>query len=1034
MSAPDDFGWRRLLGAYAQRLRRGRRAGLGAGLLLLLCFAAPAWTLSPNKRFHDYVRDTWSIEQGLPQISARAIAQDADGYLWVGTQAGLASFDGHRFNVFTPESEPALAGGWINDLLADADGVLWIATYKGLARRHEGQIEALPPADPAADPHPDIADLALGSEGLLAASGNRVLQVQGAKLHELLRLTGPARSLLAESQTLWVGSLGGVFRVIDGKAQFLKLPTEAAAASVAHLLRAHGRLWAGTTAGLFWLDDGRWVALADTPHLVGATIESLSLDRHGNLWVAELAHLTRLRDGVAVERVQDGEAGLGVRRLFEDREGNLWLGSQWHGLIRLRDGWTRRFSRREGLDNALLWSLADDAEGGLWVGTDDGLRRLINGRFHSVLPGSALPHPNAYTLLVEQGRVWIGTRNGLALWQDGALREPMRFYGLRGAQVNGLLRDAEGALWLATNQGLFRDQGTQLERFGEESGLLDARVRHLLLRRSGRLLVGSQSGPHEYRDGRFQMLGPDRGLPPGLDITVQYELADGGLLVGSLAETLHHFDGERWRPLGPEQGVPRSAPFFIGEHAGMLWVAGIRGIYRIPLQDLHEYAAGRLQQVRGQMLLNERGDRRGGQKGYCCNGAGLAKGLLRDGVLWAPTRDGVVALDTADVVFPRHSPPSLVERWRVDGQWQPVPEAGAVLPLGRRDLAFEFTAISFQDPRSLAFRYRLLPYHEDWRVPDEADSRIAVYTNLGPAEYRFEVQSSIVDALWSDAATVTFRVPPRLVETLGFRLLVGLLVLLVGLALLARQRRRFTRRALVLERQVQQRTADLAEANRQLREASLTDPLTALRNRRYLSQQIPKDLAFYGRELKRNPGLGQVIVFALIDIDHFKRVNDDHGHAAGDRVLQQFAELLQAQVRGGDYVARWGGEEFMVVFRPTLMEYVPVLGSRLCEACARRQFDIGGERQIPITCSIGLVEYPLFSDAETSLDWEQLVELADRALYRVKRAGRNGWGAYRPRPEVAMSGIVEALRFDEQAFERHPDLRFVGTYGEDAKG
>jgi diguanylate cyclase (GGDEF)-like protein len=393
----------------------------------------------------------------------------------------------------------------------------------------------------------------------------------------------------------------------------------------------------------------------------------------------------------------------------------------------------------------------------------------------------------------------------------------------------------------------------------------------------------------------------------------------------------------------------------------------------------------------------------------------------------------VVALDTADVAFPRYSPPSLVERWRVGGTWQPLPDVGTVLPVGQRDLAFEFTSISFQDPRSLAFRYRLLPYHEDWRAPDEADSRIAVYTNLGPAEYRVEVQSSIVDGLWSESAEVTFQVPPRFVETTAFRLLVGLLVLLLGLLLLARQRRRFTLRAEALERLVQQRTADLAEANRQLREASLTDPLTALRNRRYLSQQIPKDLAFYGRELKRNPELGQVIVFALIDIDHFKRVNDEHGHAAGDHVLQQFAELLQAQVRSGDYVARWGGEEFMVVFRPTPLEYVPVLGRRLCEASAKRQFEIGGQRRIPVTCSIGLVEYPLFSDGETSLDWEQLVELADRALYRVKRAGRNGWGAYRPRPGVAMAGIVEALRIDEQAFERHPDLHFVGTYGGDAQ-
>lgn len=998
--------------------------------VLLLLAAGSGLALTPEKRFHDYVRDHWSIEQGLPQISARAVAQDADGYLWVGTQAGLARFDGHRFTVHTPEDEPALPGGWINDLLLDPDGSLWIATYKGLARRSAGRFERIPAAGATDDSTLDIVDLALGKDGLRVASGHSVMTVREGRLHELLRLPGAARSLLPEDGRLWVGSVGGVYRVQGQQRDFLALPTDAASASVGHLLRAQGRLWAGTAAGLFWLDGERWQPYAEAPQLVGATIEGLLEDRDGNLWVAELAHLTRLRDGLPVARIIDGEAGLGVRRMFEDREGNLWLGSQWNGLSRLRNGWTRRFSSREGLDTPLVWSLADDGSGGLWIGTDDGVERLRDGRFETVLPGDDLPHPNAYTLFVDGDTLWIGTRGGVAAWRGGTLTEPVRFKDLRGAQVNGLLRDAEGMLWLATNQGLFRDDGQRLQRFGEESGLLDPRIRHLLLGRNGRLLVGSQSGPYERRGDRFEPVGVDSGLPRGLDITVQHELPDGRLLVGSLSETLHYFDGRRWHVLGPEQGVPRNAPFFIADHDGMLWVAGMRGIYRVPLAELAEHAAGRLPRVRGQMLLNERGDRRGGQKGFCCNGAGLARGLLEDGVLWAPTRDGVVALDTADVALPEHSPNALVERWQLGSEWRPLPSGPGSLPLGVRDIGFEFTSISFQDPRSLGFRYRLLPYHEDWRETDEAASRIAIYTNLAPGEHRFEVQASLVAGEWGDAAGVDFSVPPRFTETLAFRLLAGLLVALSGFAVYLHQRGHYRRRAATLERLVQERTIDLADANRQLREASLTDPLTLLRNRRYLSQQIPKDLAFYGRELKRNPELGQVIVFALIDIDHFKRVNDDHGHAAGDRVLQQFAEMLQAQVRTGDYVARWGGEEFMVVFRPTPLEHVPILGDRLCRACAEYTFEIGKGKSIPLTCSIGLAEYPLFSDSQTSLDWEQLVELADRALYRIKRSGRNGWGAYRPNPGIAMAGIIEALHYDEQAFERLPDLRFVGTYGE----
>lgn len=1003
---------------------------------VLALLAPPVGALAPDKAFHDYVLDRWSVEHGLPQISVLAMAQDSQGYLWVGTQVGLARFDGNRFTVFRSETEPALPGGWINALLVDRLGTLWIGTYKGLAMRRDGRFSEVLPADAEGGASvPDIAALALDVQGLLVASGNALYRVREGRLVEQQRFSGPARAVYVDGAETWVGSLGGAYHLAPGTAaapRFIALPTQAAAATVEHLTRAQGRLWAGTSSGLFWLDGGRWEPYTDAGELASVSIEGLLEDADGNLWVAELAHLTRLRDGRPVERVVDGDAGLALRVLFEDREGNLWLGSQSRGLGRLQSGWTRRFSRRQGLDSPMLWSLAKARDGGLWVGSDNGLYAFAKGHFSHVLPGSALPHAHAYTLLEEDGLLWIGTRGGLAQWRDAALIEPMRFSGLRGAQVSALLRDRQGALWLGTSQGLYRDDGKQLHRYDEESGLLDARVRHLLETRDGRLLVGTQSGPHERRGEHFVPLGLDRGLPPGLDITAQHELPDGRLVVGSLDESLFYFDGERWINFSDEDGVPRSAPFFITDAHDMLWVTGIRGIYRVPLKDLSAFAAGSLARVRGQMLINERGDRRGGHQGYCCNGAGLAKGLVMDGAIWAPSRDGVVALDMEDVHFPRRPSSTLVERWRIGERWEPFGQSGTTLPLGERDLAFEFTAISFQDPRSLGFRYRLSGYHEDWREPAEAGSRIASYTNLGPGSYHFEVQASVAEGEWGDTASATFQVPPRFVETWGFRALIGLLVALVGLALFWLQRRRFARRAEALEALIQARTADLAEANRQLSEASLTDPLTNLRNRRYLSQQIPKDLAFYGRELQRNPGLGQVIVFALIDIDHFKRVNDQHGHAAGDRVLEQFAEVLQAQVRNGDYVARWGGEEFMVVFRPTPSEYVPLLGERLCRACEDRVFDLGNGRSGKVTCSLGLVEYPLFSDAKTSLDWEQLVELADRALYRVKRAGRNGWGAYRPRPGVSMAGIIEGLGLDDEGFAQLSALRFVGTYGESA--
>lgn len=1002
---------------------------LRAALLIvgaLTGFSAQA--LDTSKDFHNFVSNSWSIEEGLPQISALALAQDSQGYLWVGTQAGLARFDGHRFTAFTPENAPALPGTYISALLADDAGTVWVGTYKGLARWHTDHFVAVPVAGNASVAL-NIQALARSAHGLvLAAAGNAVHAVEDGTLHSYLQLERPARALLAEGVDLWIGSVGGVYlRQGDDPPRFIAFPTDARNAATRALSRADGGVWAGTSEGLLVLKDGHWRRYVGAAGLSHTPIEALLLDRDGNHWIAELAHLTRLRSDGSYERVVRESAGLSIRSLFEDREANLWLGSQWSGVTRLRNSWTRRYNERQGLKTPLLWSVAEGADGALWVGSDAGLVRFENGRFTQVVEGSALPHPSAYSLRAEGDRVWIGTRYGLAVLEDGELSRPPRFEPLAALQINGIVRDARGRLWLATSSGLFRDDGEQVVRIGEAEGLADPRVRFVLPTQEGRLLIGTQAGLFEIRDDRALPFAADLGMPPSQDITVLHELANGDLVAGSLSELLYLFSGGSWHVFGKAEGMPGNAPFFLAHDETYLWVAGIRGIGRVPLSDLQAVVSGRSTRVRGEMLLNERGDRRGGQKGFCCNGAGNSKGLQRGRTLWAPSRDGLVALDTQDARMPDAPPTTLIERVRIDNEWRPLqPGQPMSLPANARDLAFEFTAISFYEPRSIGFRYRLLGYHEDWREPDEAGQRVTSYTNLPGGDYRFEVQGSTAAEQWSAAAALEFRIEPKFRETRGFIALLAAGIGLFAFAGYRLQRRRYRRSAMQLEALVQQRTLDLAEANQRLHEATQTDPLTGLRNRRYLAAQIPKDIAFYARELSAPTPHPRVLLFALADIDHFKSINDTYGHAVGDRVLQQFAEVLLGQVRTGDYVARWGGEEFVLVFRPMPLAFLPVLGERLRSAIAAYPFDIGADKPLRLTCSLGLCQYPLLPGGNDSLHWEHLLELADRALYRVKREGRNGWGAYQAKPGVTANHVLALLRESESALEHSGDMSFVG--------
>jgi ligand-binding sensor domain-containing protein len=380
----------------------------------------PARALAPDKAFTHYVIDTWSIQDGLPQITAITVAQDRTGYLWVGTQSGLARFDGVRFTTYTPQNEPALPGIFMRTLLADHRGRLWVGTYKGLAVYADGRFTAVPAADPARWPELDILALAEQADGnIVAATPEGVFRLERGRLHPVPGPT-PALSLLADGPNLWVGTTGATVRVRNGQQVSLPLPSPAAGAAVNRLVATQGRLWAGTSQGLYTFSGG-WAPVVTGTALDQALVTAMLPDRDHNLWVAASTGLARFRDGTLSEFVPDRQPGAfrQVISMLEDREGNLWLGSQLLGLARVWNGWTRRYSVGEGLNDPIVWSLSPDPDGRIWVGTNDGVAVLEHGHYRQVVPGSALPHPQAYNLLAEADRVWIGTRRGLAVWQDG---------------------------------------------------------------------------------------------------------------------------------------------------------------------------------------------------------------------------------------------------------------------------------------------------------------------------------------------------------------------------------------------------------------------------------------------------------------------------------------------------------------------------------------------------------------------------------------------------------------------------------------
>jgi len=1038
--SPKRIGarWSARVASWIRRLGEGR-----VGMALAACWLLammPARALDPDKAFHNYVRDTWSIEQGLPQIAVPAIAQDREGYIWVGTMSGLARFDGVRFTTFTPVNTPALPGGLIQALRNDGEGRLWIATQKGLAYYEDGRFTPVPVENPADNEEVDVQDILPSQSGeIFAATTAGLYRVVAGKLQLDRAAPGPLYALIEADGKRWIGGWGGVYRIENGQTEFETLPGLGLHDTVVHLVATHKqgsqtgpRLWAGTTAGLFFRDNGHWSRFEGNPALATSAIGVLYEDDEANLWVGDQNGLARLRDGIVTELVDNDRMGTRWDYLtaFEDREGNLWLGSRTRGLTRLWNGLTTRYTTQEGLITPLVWSINRDTDGRLWVGTDNGLSLLENGRFQSMVAGNALPDPNVYSLLAEADQIWLGTLHGAAVYRRGQVENLSVLHALEGLRVNGIFRDSRRRLWFATSNGLFRYSELGLKRFGEAEGFADPSIRLLYETRDGRLLIGTQFGLAEFASDRARMLGGEGGLPSDIDVTAIHELPDGRIVIGTATEQLFVHDGGHWVEFNHDHGLPQNAAFFITHDSrNFLWVSGIRGLYRVPMDELRWNQSQTPPLVHGEMFGNELGTRNTGQKGECCNGAGNSKGFIENDRLWLPTRDGVLSVPTERLANNPVPPTVKVEMINPGDGWLDTSRLDqTVLPAARRDVSFKFTALSFQDPYAVLLQYRLRGYDHDWRPLKDTLSRYVDYTNLPAGAYVFEVRGSNNAGVWSEAPSMLhFRITPFFYETIWFYL--GCAILLAALIyggyrwqLLA-----LTRRRVDLEHLVAQRTDALAIANQQLEMASYTDPLTGLRNRRYLLNQLPQDLAFYRRKGPDCFAKDHVLLFALVDIDHFKQINDRYGHGGGDLVLQQFSALLTELVRVGDYVTRWGGEEFLIVSRPLSRQHALAYAARICRIVSNHAFDVGIGTPLHITCSVGYSEYNL-SQLQPATDWQNLIELADRALYYVKESGRDGWATFELRDIVAEPLLMQRLKRDRQGLVSEGYLRIVSSF------
>ena len=744
-----------------------------AALVASACVPA-AFALDPHKSLTQYTQKVWTQQQGLPQDTIRAIAQTSDGFLWLGTDDGLARFDGYEFTVFN-KANGDLPSNSITALAAAPDGSLWIGTAHGVAQYANKRFRTYPWQQGLADnaigaifvdhvgalwiisgvdlsrfadgkftkfePGPDfpVTSFRAVTEDRNGAIWVAGINTVGRLVNGRFELVLGARELnndlitgltVDSANNLWIGGSKGLLE--RSPAGQIRRYTERDGLPDAFLravLTDHdGAVWAGTNRGLARLEGGRFV----TPPPGPEQVRCLFQDREGDLWMGSNNGLTQFRDDVfTVYAKSEGYPSDDPNVAFQDREGRMWVGFHEAGLM-MQAGGTRKFyTNRDVLDSNEIFSIRETRAGDLLIGTRAGLLRRHGDNFTKFVPHDPLARSAVFDALEDSaGRVWLASAAGLLRLQGGEIRNIATGPPLLNSTVVTLCEGRDGAMWAGTyGKGLWRVEGDSRRVYTTADGLSSDQIRSLYQDPDGTLWIATfDGGLNALRNGRI--------------VSFQEK---NGLLSDNIAKI--EDDGES------------------------LWLATTRGICRISKQQLKQFSDGKRQTLEP---LNY-GVEDGLRSAQCAPAYPAGGGGIRtaDGRLWFTTSQGLAVFDPKARKRTRYKPELHIIDMTADRQSIDLRSAARLQP-GSGRLEFRYTAIHLSAPELVRYWYRLEGLDPDW--VQAGVRRVKDYNSLSHGDYRFHVKAEVPGGPGTEDS-YAFVVLPHFYETAWFRIACGAMLL-----------------------------------------------------------------------------------------------------------------------------------------------------------------------------------------------------------------------------------------------------------------
>ena len=919
----------------------------------------------------------------LPDDSVWSLLEDSAGNIWVGTRNGLSRLDRESvlFANYMPDAENprALASGVVYRIYEDRAGTIWVGGNGGLQRYK-----------PETD---DFTTFKHDPEDESSLTSNSVW------------------AMLEDYRgNFWVGTRRTGLNLFD---------RETGQVTERFYHNAHD----ATTLS----DDNVW---------------NLFEDSKGNLWIlTEFGGLNRY-DSIsgnfhAYENNPNDPSTLSHNDVFwmtEDRSGVLWVTSRYGSVNKLYDGLSQ-FGLYRGipedkntLNSNEIYSILAEEDGTVWIGTiGGGLNRFDRNTGEMIVymndpddPTSLSVDKVYYLLPGEDDTLWVATYGGGLNHLDKRTGKftvytntPETPYGLSIKYPTTLEDAGDGKLWVGTlgfGFLLFNPKTAEIEMLYEpnpddDTSLIEGTIYDIALDQHGHLWLATARGGLEKFDvntGVFtHYLNDPDNENSVLSNTVHALYWDDenqiiwAATAGGLSG-LNEVTGKWQNFTKGEDGL--SSDTLTGVQPadnGTLWVSSTKGINRLTIADgtvASYFIEDGLQGDQFQIASSHLGP---------------------DGEIFFGGSNGLTYFYPDEFTKNQYFPPVVFTEFFLNNI--PVDAGSEVLPVSiektksitltheQNVFSFKFAALNYQLSEKNQFQYKLEGFDDEWSPAGIWNG--ARYTNLGSGDYVFKVRASNNDDVWNPVeAQIEIHILPAWWETFLFRLLIGLLVLAAIFIFVRSRLETVRRRNHELEERVGERTKELQNAKQELsqtnnslemrlkevnilqaklKKQAVRDPLTGLYNRRYLGDLLEKE---FPRALRQTTSF----VFVLLDLDHFKNINDTYGHAGGDKALVALSGLLEKYTRAGDYAFRYGGEEFMVLMSDIDLDDAHYRAEELRRSV--EELVIEHEKiTISLTTSIGVASYPQHGD-----DSEALLLAVDDALYQAKHLGRNRVQVYQP--------------------------------------